>query len=119
MYQFEIKIGLRDRGVISFQDNFLDIYIGILSFISQRWKVVIFFTFCVKDGKLYQRIETDTKWTPFRHFEMHFLDLKLMNLDRNFTEVCSYGSNQQYPIIGLDNGWAPTRRQATFWPYDG
>ena len=36
-------------------------------------------------------IEAETKWRPFRrrHFQMHFLQLKCLNLDYNFTEVCS------------------------------
>ena len=29
------------------------------------------------------------------------------------------GSNQQYSIIGSDNGLAPTRRQAIIWANDG
>ena len=33
-----------------------------------------------------------------------------MNFDYDFTEVCFEGSNQQYSIIGSDNGLAPTRR---------
>ena len=33
-------------------------------------------------------------------------------ISSNFTEVCSQRSNWQYPIIGLDNGLAPNRRQA-------
>ena len=36
-----------------------------------------------------------------------------------FTEVCSWGSNKQNPSIGLDNGLAPTRRQAIIWNNDG
>ena len=42
-----------------------------------------------------------------------------MNFDYNFTEVGSQGSNWQYSIIGLDNGLAPTRRQAIIWTNDG
>ena len=37
----------------------------------------------------------------------------------NFTEVCSYGSNWQYPSIGSDNGLAPNRRQAIIWMKEG
>ena len=37
----------------------------------------------------------------------------------NFTEVCSYGSNQQYYNIGWDNGFASSRRQAIIWNNDG
>ena len=35
-----------------------------------------------------------------------------------FIETCSYGSNQQYSSIGLDNGLAPARRQAIIWTND-
>ena len=31
-----------------------------------------------------------------------------MHFDWNFTEVCYYGSNQQYSSIGSDNDLAPT-----------
>ena len=42
-----------------------------------------------------------------------------MNFDYDFTKVCSSGFNLQYPIIGSDNGLAPTRRQAIIWTKDG
>ena len=42
-----------------------------------------------------------------------------MNFDKDFTEVCFSGSNQQYSGIGLDNGLAPVRRQAIIWTNDG
>ena len=42
-----------------------------------------------------------------------------MNLNSNFTEICSLGSNQQYASIGLDNGLAPIKRQATIRTNDG
>ena len=42
-----------------------------------------------------------------------------MNFDKYFTEVCSQGSNEEYPNIGSDNGLAPTRRQAIIWTNDG
>ena len=44
---------------------------------------------------------------------------KCINFAWDFIEVCSWGSNQQYPSIGLDNGLAPTRRQAIIWTIDG
>ena len=31
----------------------------------------------------------------------------------------SWGSNQQHPSIGLDNGSAPFKRQAISWTIDG
>ena len=37
---------------------------------------------------------------------------KILSLDQNFTEVCSWGSNRQEPSIGLDNGVEPNRWQA-------
>ena len=42
-----------------------------------------------------------------------------MNYDQNSIEVCSLQSNWQYSNIGLDNGLAPTRRQAIIWTNDG
>ena len=46
---------------------------------------------------------------------MHFCESKVLYFDFNFTEVCSSGSNWQWPSIGLDNGLAPIRRQAIIW----
>ena len=42
-----------------------------------------------------------------------------MNFDSDFTEIYSQESNQQYFSIGLDNGLAPARRQASIWTNDG
>ena len=39
--------------------------------------------------------------------------------DSNFTEVCSYVSNWQYPSSGWDNVLAPNRRQAIISTNDG
>ena len=50
---------------------------------------------------------------------MHFLKWKCLNFAYYFTEVCSQGSNWQYPSIGPDNGLAPIRRQAIIWTNDG
>ena len=55
-----------------------------------------------------------------RHFaddilEMHFREWKVWSFDKNFTQVCSWSSNWQWPNIGLDNGLAPNRRQAIIW----
>ena len=47
------------------------------------------------------------------------LEWKCMNFALNFIEICSYGSNQQYSIIGSDNGFAPTGQQAVIWTNDG
>ena len=41
-----------------------------------------------------------------------------MNFNKDFTEVCSWGSSQQYSSIGSDNGLAPARRQAIIWTND-
>ena len=41
--------------------------------------------------------------------------MKMLEFDYDFTEVCSLGSNWQYPSIGSDNGLAPVRRQAIIW----
>ena len=58
-----------------------------------------------------QHIEAETKWQPFLrwHFQMLFLEWKCMNFYQYFTEVCTQGSNQQYFIIGSDNGLVPAR----------
>ena len=50
---------------------------------------------------------------------MHSLEWKCLNFAYYFTEVCSQGSNWQYPSIGPDNGLAPIRRQAIIWTRDG
>ena len=50
---------------------------------------------------------------------MHFAEWKCLNLDENFTEICSQGSNWQYANIGSDNGLAPNRRQAIIWSNGG
>ena len=42
-----------------------------------------------------------------------------MKIFRDFTEICSQGSSWLYSSIGLDNGLAPTRRQAIIWNNDG
>ena len=54
-----------------------------------------------------------------RHFQVHFLEWKYLISHKNFTEVCSAGSNQHYASIGSHNGLAPSRRQAIIWPNDG
>ena len=48
-----------------------------------------------------------------------FHEWKCLNLDQNFTEVGSQGSNWQYSSIGSGKGLAPTRRQAIIWNNDG
>ena len=41
--------------------------------------------------------------------------MKNLYFDYNFTDVCSEGSNWQWPSIGLDNGLASKRRHAIIW----
>ena len=48
---------------------------------------------------------------------MHFL--KCININWNFLDVSSYGSNEQYSSKGSDNGLGPTRWQAIIWTNDG
>ena len=62
-------------------------------------------------------IETETKWPPFRrrHFQVHFLECKLLNFKSNFTEIWSLLSNWRYDSIGSDNGLVPNRRRAIIW----
>ena len=69
----------------------------------------------------HKHIEDETKWTPFRrrHFQMYFLEFKYMNSDKKFTYIYSLRSIQQYSSFGLDNGLAPSRRQAIIWTNDG
>ena len=33
--------------------------------------------------------------------------------------MCRHGANEQYAIIGLDNGAPPNRRQSIIWTNDG
>ena len=40
------------------------------------------------------------------------------NVKRNFTEICSLGSVQEYDIIGSDNGLVPNK-QDIIWTKDG
>ena len=56
------------------------------------------------------------KWTPFRrrYFQVH----QCLNSELKFTAVCSLRSNQQFSIIGLNNGLAASRRQAIIWTND-
>ena len=50
-----------------------------------------------------------------RSFQMHFLRIKMFVFYQNFTEVCSRGSDWQYPSIGFDNGLASNRRHNIIW----
>ena len=59
-----------------------------------------------------------------RHFPDDIFQCIFLNEDigisiKFFTEVCSQGSNWQYPSIGSVNGLAPSRRQAIIWTNDG
>ena len=45
-------------------------------------------------------------------FSNVFSSMEMFEIRLNSTEVCSYGSHQQYPSIGVDNGLVPSRRQA-------
>ena len=57
------------------------------------------------------------KWLLFgrQHFQMHFLEWKLLNFEQDFTKICSLVSNWQYVSIGSDNGLASNRCQAIIW----
>ena len=48
-------------------------------------------------------------------FKCIFVNEFFFYFDKNFTDVCSQGSNWQSSSIGLDNGLAPNRRQAIIW----
>ena len=47
-------------------------------------------------------IEAESKWPPFhrQHFQIHFLEWKLLYFNSNFSEISSQGSNDQYTSIG-------------------
>ena len=66
-------------------------------------------------------IEAETKWPPFsrQHFQMDFVNENEWISIKHFAEVSSWGLKKQYSIIGLDNGLAPSRRQAIIWTNDG
>ena len=44
-----------------------------------------------------------------------FLEWKILNLIKNFTEICFWGSNWQYGRIGSGNGLVTNMRQAIIW----
>ena len=52
-------------------------------------------------------------------FSNAFRELKLSNCDACVTDVCSYGSHEQYFSIGSNNDLVPSRRQAIIWTNDG
>ena len=59
----------------------------------------------------YQHTEAKRKWLPFRrwHFQVHFLEWKVLNFRWNFSEICSLGSiidnmNRQQAIIWNNGG---------------
>ena len=49
---------------------------------------------------------------------MNLRQWKYINFDWNFSEVCSQGSNYQYPSTGSDNNLVPARRLAIIWTND-
>ena len=54
----------------------------------------------------------ETKWPPFcRHFQMQFLEWKLVYFDLNCIKVWRLGINWQWISIGLCDGCVPTRPQ--------
>ena len=53
-----------------------------------------------------------------RHFQMDFQAWKCMNFDLSFIEFLRVHL-AKYFSSGLDNGSAPTRRQAIIWNNDG
>ena len=69
---------------------------------------------------MFKRTEAEKKWLRFRrrHFEMLFIVWKCLNVDWNFTKVCSQASSWQYISIGLDDGLAPNRWQTIIWTND-
>ena len=50
---------------------------------------------------------------------MHFLELRYINFDSDFTEVCFQGTNKQYASIGSNNGLVPAKRRAIILTNDG
>ena len=57
--------------------------------------------------------KAEKKWPLVRRrqLQMQFLQWKYLYFDYYFTEVCSWGSNQQHSSIGSDKGLAPIRRK--------
>ena len=49
------------------------------------------------------------------HFQVHFLERKVLNFKSNFTAICYLGSNWPYGSIDSNNGLAPNRWQAIIW----
>ena len=66
---------------------------------------------------MYQQTEMETKWPPFCrwHFEMHFLEQKVLNFKWHLIEIYSLRSNWQYVSIGSDNGSVQNRQQFFVW----
>ena len=61
-------------------------------------------------------IDTSARMTLQNNGQWNYFPIcKWLFYYENFTEVCSYESNWQYPSIGSNNGWAPNRRQAIIW----
>ena len=58
-------------------------------------------------------------WYEFEHLQFKITVEFPGTNQLNFIKVCSSGSNQQQASIGLDNGLAPTRRQAIIWTNGG
>ena len=50
---------------------------------------------------------------------MYFLEWRYVNFNWYFTEVCFWGSDQQYTTTGPDKGLALTGQQAIIWTNDG
>ena len=61
-------------------------------------------------------IDTWTKWLPFcrQHFQMHFLEWKLLHINSNFSESCLQGSSDKV-VIGYGNGLILSRHQSINW----
>ena len=53
-----------------------------------------------------------------RHFGRRHFQMKIVEFQLKFTEICSQESNWQKASIALGNGLAPNRRQAITWTND-
>ena len=53
------------------------------------------------------------------HFQIHFLQRKVLYFDKDWTDICFQGPSQQYTSTSSDNGLVPNRRQSITWANNG
>ena len=82
--------------------------------------IILMFPWIPWNCGLFNSLRPRRNWRHFADdiFKYIFLYEKV-RISLDFTEIWSYGSNQQYSNIGSDDGLVPTRRQAIIWTNDG